>query len=158
MTPLHQVGGASDAWTQGHGCIQVCAAYEYLKQHWQFLDEHVPIIVKCGEGQGVVIREQSDLSPCIVRDVNVRAFFPPDSPPDSTCKFSLNLNLTSTASWLTAPSHLALMSPPPNAPQTMSQHPSHHTTHHITPPITSHHPSHHATSLSHQVQRQGLQN
>ncbi len=141
MTLLHQVGGASDIWTQGHGCIQVCAAYEYLKQHWQFSDEHVPIIVKCGEGQGVVIREQSDLSPCIVRDVNVHAFFPPNSHPDSTCKFSLNLNLTSTASWLTAPSHLALMYPSP-------QHPSLKTRLH----------AHHITPLLHQVQRPRLQN
>ncbi len=103
------MGGSSDAWTQGFGCIQVCAAYEYLKQHCQFSDEHLPIIVKCGEGQGVIIREQSDLMPCVVRDVNVKAFFPPDSPPETTCKFSLNLNLTSTASWVTTPSHLALM-------------------------------------------------
>ncbi len=113
--PVVQVDGNSDVWTHGFGCIQVCAAYEYLKQHWECSDEHVPIIVKCGEGgrnQGVFIREHSDLASCIVRDVNVRAFFPPESPPDTTCKFSLNLNLTPTASWLTAPSHLALMYPP----------------------------------------------
>ena len=83
--PVVQVDGNSDVWTQGFGCIQVCAAYEYLKQHWECSDEHVPIIVKCGEGgrnQGVFIREQSDLASSIVRDVNVRAFFPPESPPD----------------------------------------------------------------------------
>jgi len=105
-------GGGSDVWTQGFGCIQVCAAYEHLKQHAQCSDEHLPLLVKCGEGgvsQGIIIREHSDLAPCIVRDVNITAFFPPNSPPDVTCKFSLNLNLTCTASWLTAPPHLALM-------------------------------------------------
>ena len=107
-----QAGGACDVWTQGCGGVQVVSAYEYLKSHWQCPDEHVPVIVKCGAGgvsQGIIIREQSDLAPCIVRDVNVRPYFPPNSHPETTCKFCLNLNLTSTASWLSAPSHLALM-------------------------------------------------
>jgi hypothetical protein len=107
---LHrQVAGQADVWTQGCGCVQVCAAYDYLTQHWQCPDEHIPLIVKCGVNQGIIIREQGDLAPIIVRDVNITPFFPPNSPPDATCKFSLHLNMSSTAPWLTAPRHLALM-------------------------------------------------
>ncbi|KAG5191080.1 subtilase family-domain-containing protein [Tribonema minus] len=95
---------------QGHGMIQVQAAWEHLQAHAARDTEDVRYVVTVnGAARGVHLRQPLEVARASQHTVTVAPTFHEDAPAADKINFELQLRLASDALWVLAPGVLVLM-------------------------------------------------
>uniref|UniRef100_A0A7S2RCW9 Tripeptidyl-peptidase 2 n=1 Tax=Rhizochromulina marina TaxID=1034831 RepID=A0A7S2RCW9_9STRA len=98
------------ALSQGRGLVQVDDAFTYCQEHAADAFEDVEFKVSVGQNKrGVYLRQLEETSAVSSHSVSVKPVFLEHAKNAEKHQFELQLQLESSANWLTCPAHLVLM-------------------------------------------------
>lgn len=100
-----------DAFSMGHGLLQVDQAFDHLLQYSQSIERNIKFLITTSDQKnGIYLREVQSTSRPSVITVTVEPFHlgGPDADSNSKLEFNMNLKMTCDSPWVFVPQNLSL--------------------------------------------------